>query len=58
MLGYVGAVSSWFDVELVREVARQFADWDVVIAGPIYPRCGTAMPARPSERASTGSRTL
>jgi len=33
-LGYMGAIESWFDVKLVRDVARILKDWSIVLVGP------------------------
>lgn len=35
VLGYVGAISSWFDVELVAHVARLRPRWRVVLVGEV-----------------------
>jgi glycosyltransferase involved in cell wall biosynthesis len=32
-IGYVGAISNWFDVELLCEIAKERPDWDVVLVG-------------------------
>ena len=34
VLGYVGALHSWFDAELVACVADQLPEWDVILVGP------------------------
>lgn len=31
---YVGAIAEWFDVELTKEVAREFQDYKIIIIGP------------------------
>jgi glycosyltransferase involved in cell wall biosynthesis len=36
VLGYVGALASWFDAELVREVAALLPHLDIVLVGPQY----------------------
>lgn len=35
VVGYHGAVSYWFDVELLVEVATQLPDWRFVVVGPV-----------------------
>lgn len=35
ILGYVGAISPWFDAALVREVARRLNDWELQLVGPV-----------------------
>ena len=32
-IGYVGAISNWFDVELLCAIAKERPDWDVVLVG-------------------------
>lgn len=33
-LGYVGALSAWFDATLIGEIATILSDWDIVLVGP------------------------
>lgn len=35
VLGYVGALHSWFDARLVATVADSLPNWDVILVGPI-----------------------
>jgi len=35
VVGYVGAVSSWLDQELLAAVARAHRDWTVILIGPV-----------------------
>ncbi|HEX6094982.1 MAG TPA: glycosyltransferase [Thermoanaerobaculia bacterium] len=34
--GYYGAISDWFDVELVAQLARRRPDWDFLLVGSTY----------------------
>lgn len=34
-LGYVGALHSWFDAQLVATVAAMLPNWDIILVGPI-----------------------
>jgi glycosyltransferase involved in cell wall biosynthesis len=34
VLGYIGAISEWFDVELLRGVAERLPDWELRLVGP------------------------
>lgn len=34
VLGYVGAMAGWFDVELIRGVAERLPDWEIRLIGP------------------------
>ncbi len=36
VIGYYGAISEWFDTELVAEVARQRPDWSFVLVGSTF----------------------
>lgn len=36
VLGYVGLITSWFDTELIRDVADILDDWDIHIIGPTH----------------------
>lgn len=36
VLGYYGALASWFDYDLVKEVARRHSDWVFVLVGVNY----------------------
>lgn len=36
ILGYVGEIAWWFDLELVRELARARPDWSIVLVGPVH----------------------
>lgn len=36
VIGYYGAISDWFDVELVEELARRRPDWRFVLVGSTY----------------------
>lgn len=36
IIGYYGAISEWFDTELVAEVARQRPDWSFVLIGDTF----------------------
>lgn len=35
VLGYVGALAPWVNYSLIREVAMNLLDWDVVMVGPV-----------------------
>jgi len=35
VVGYYGAISDWFDVDLVRRAARKFPRWDFVLVGEV-----------------------
>lgn len=32
-IGYVGAISSWFDVDVVEKIAKERAGWEIVLVG-------------------------
>ncbi len=36
IVGYYGAISSWFDMELVVDMAKRFPEWDFVLVGSTY----------------------
>jgi len=36
VVGYYGAISEWFDTELVAEIARQRPDWSFVLIGSTF----------------------
>lgn len=36
VIGYYGAISDWFDVALVADLARRRPDWDFVLIGATY----------------------
>lgn len=36
LIGYYGAISNWFDAELVAQVAERRPDWDFVLVGSTY----------------------
>jgi glycosyltransferase involved in cell wall biosynthesis len=36
VLGYVGEMARWFDVELVRALARHDPGWQIVLIGPVH----------------------
>ncbi len=38
VVGYYGAISDWFDVELVRKAASRFPDWRFVLVGEVTNR--------------------
>lgn len=38
LVGYVGAVSYWFDFQLLAEVAKGLPDWRFCLVGPVDPR--------------------
>lgn len=40
VVGYFGAISSWFDIDLVVDVARRFPEWDFVLVGSTF-ECDT-----------------
>jgi len=33
VVGYLGAIAEWFDLELIVSAARQYPDWDFVLVG-------------------------
>ena len=33
VVGYLGAIADWFDIDLVLKAARRFVDWDFVLVG-------------------------
>ncbi len=36
VVGYFGAISSWFDSQLVAEIAARYPEWDFVLVGSTY----------------------
>ncbi|HEY7727374.1 MAG TPA: glycosyltransferase [Candidatus Eisenbacteria bacterium] len=48
-IGYVGSVHSWFDLPLVRAVARALPDARVVLVGPAPPSVGAELRAAERE---------
>jgi glycosyltransferase involved in cell wall biosynthesis len=49
-IGYVGAISHWFDFDAVRALANAFPDGSVILVGPV----DCAVPALPSNVNFTG----
>jgi glycosyltransferase involved in cell wall biosynthesis len=49
-IGYVGAIESWFDVELVDLCARSRPEWTFVLAGAVHGLPDSPLPARPNVR--------
>jgi 2-polyprenyl-3-methyl-5-hydroxy-6-metoxy-1,4-benzoquinol methylase/GT2 family glycosyltransferase len=44
VVGYHGAIASWFDIQLIVEVARQRPDWNFVIIGQKLPDAPSLKP--------------
>lgn len=36
IIGYIGVVATWVDVELIARVADKYPDYSVVVVGPLY----------------------
>jgi glycosyltransferase involved in cell wall biosynthesis len=36
LIGYIGEVASWFDLDIVRQVALHRRDWTIIIIGPVH----------------------
>lgn len=36
IIGYIGVVATWVDVELIARVADRYPDYSVVVVGPLY----------------------
>ena len=49
-VGYVGAIESWFDVELVNQCVESRPEWDFVLAGAIHGLPAGSLRARPNLR--------
>ena len=50
VVGYFGAISEWFDMDLVVAAARARPDWDFVLVGSTYLCDTTAAEAQPNIR--------
>lgn len=46
IIGYIGAIASWCDLETIEQVADQHPEWNIVLIGPLYNIA--AVPSRPN----------
>ncbi|NLB88366.1 MAG: glycosyltransferase family 1 protein, partial [Syntrophomonadaceae bacterium] len=46
IIGYIGVVATWVDVDLIARVADSYPDYSVVVVGPLYNV--SAVPRRPN----------
>ena len=50
VIGYFGAIAEWFDVELVEQLARRFADCEIVLVGNDTVQAGRQLAKLPNVR--------
>jgi glycosyltransferase involved in cell wall biosynthesis len=41
ILGFIGTIGEWVDLELLRDVALRYPKWTIVMIGPLYPGMST-----------------
>ena len=47
VVGYIGAIAEWIDIDLIHEVARLSPEVDYLMIGPVKPSCQEAVASPP-----------
>ncbi len=56
IVGYIGALSSWIDLDLVYNAAKELAEVDFILVGPFDPRAKTLLKNKPKNVYTLGAK--